>query len=87
MPQDGEMADGGLSKIEQWARWTIWPAAILTVAALALLLFGASEAIWRWFLPAYLVIGMPTIAEAFVRDWTRLRRMWRYWRGETDDWA
>lgn len=87
MPHDRKMTEDRVSKIEQWARWTFWPAAGLTIAALTMLLIGASEAVWRWFLPTYLVIGMPTIVDAFVSDWARLRRMWRYWRGESDDWA
>jgi hypothetical protein len=76
-----------VTKIEQWARWTYWPAVVLTVTGLVMLFTGASERVWQWFLPTYLLIGMPTIVESFVRDWTRLRRLWRYWRGDSDDWA
>lgn len=84
------MGDGkpvAVGKIQQLARWTFWPAVVLTVTCLVMLLTGASERVWQWFLPTYLLIGMPTIVESFVGDWTRLRRLWRYRRGGPDDWA
>jgi hypothetical protein len=74
-------------RIEQWARWTLWPSLILTLACLAMIFMGASERVWVWFLPTYLLVGMPTALEAFVSDWTRFRQLWRYWRGKSDDWT
>ena len=74
-----------VGKIEQWARWTFWPALLLTIICLAMLLIGASERAWQWFLPVYLLIGMPTILESFVSDFARLRSSWRSWRGAPDD--
>ena len=76
-----------LGKIELWARWTFWPAVILTVVCHVLLFTGVPETVWQWFLPAYLLFGMPTIVESFAGDWTRLRRLWRYRKGNSDDWA
>ena len=82
---DGDPVAAG--KIEMWARWTFLPAVVLTVICLVLLFAGVSERVWQWFLPAYLLIGMPTIVEAFVGDWMRLRRLSRYRRGDSDDWT
>jgi hypothetical protein len=82
------MGDGkpvAVGKIEQLARWTFWPAVVLTVTGLVMLFIGVSERVLQWFVPVYLVIGMPTIVESFVGDWARLRRLWRYWRGGSDD--
>lgn len=76
-----------VGKIEKLARWTFWPTLVLTVTCLGLLFTGASERVWQWFLPVYLLIGLTTIIESFVGDWTRLRRLWRYRRGDSDDWA
>lgn len=78
---------GPVGKIEQLARWTLWPSATLTVVCLGMLLTGAADRVWAWFLPTYLFIGLPIVLEAFVSDWTRLRRIWRYLRGETNDWT
>jgi hypothetical protein len=74
-----------MGKIEQWARWTFWPALALTIVGLAMLLTGASERVWQWFLPIYLLIGMPIIVESFVGDFSRVRRAWRWRRGASDD--
>lgn len=76
-----------VSKIDQWARRTFWPVVVLTLVCLVLLFTGASEKVWQWFLPAYLLVGMPTIVESFVEDWTRLRRLWRYRKNNSDDWV
>ena len=73
-------------KIEQWARWTFWPALLLTIAGLAMLFTGAYERAWQWFLPVYLIIGLPTIVQSFVDDFARLRRMWHARKGSSDDW-
>lgn len=87
MQQVRKMRDSRPGKIEQWANWTFWPATAFSGAAVAMLVTGASDAAWRWFFPVYLFVGMPTILQAFVSDWARLRRIWRYWRGQSDDWA
>ncbi len=58
------MSDGkpvAVGEIEQWARWTFWPAVVLTVTFLVMLFTGASKSVWQWFLPTYLLVGMPTI--------------------------
>lgn len=73
--------------IERLARWALWPSAALSVVCLSMLLAGASSRVFAWFLPIYLVIGMPLVLDGFVSDWTRLRHIWRYLRGETDDWT
>jgi len=83
MDDDEPVAVG---KIERWARWTLWPSLILTVVCLALVFTGAPESVWVWFAPTYLLVGTPTILEAFVTDWARLRLIWRYLKGESDDW-
>ena len=74
-----------MEKIETLARWTFWPALLFTVVCLAMLLIGASEAVWQWFLPIYLLVGIPTIVESFVSDFARLRRAWRWRKGTSDD--
>ncbi|VXC64019.1 conserved hypothetical protein [Sphingomonas sp. AX6] len=82
------MADGepvAESKIELLARWTFWPTVVLTVACLIMLPTGALERVGQWFLPVYILIGLPTIVESFVGDWTRLRYMWRYRKGGFED--
>ena len=74
------MSDGdrtAIGKVEQWARWTFWPASILTVVCLAMLYWGAEGTTWKWFLPVYLLVGMPTIVESLASDFTRLRDLWR----------
>jgi hypothetical protein len=72
-------------KIEQWARWALWPALILTIARLAMLLAGVPERTWQWFLPVYLLIGVPLVLESFVSDFARLRSLWRSRKGTPDD--
>ena len=74
-----------MGKIEQWARWTFWPACILTVAAIAMLLTGMSERTWQWFLPVYLLIGTPTVIQDFTTDLRRLKSLWRSRNGGEDD--
>ncbi|GEM_PF-2759972 len=76
-----------VGKIERLAKWALWPSATLTVVCVGMLLIGVSDKVWAWVLPAYLFIGMPLVLDGFVSDWTRLRRIWRYLRGETDDWT
>ena len=74
-----------MEKIETLARWTFWPALLFTILCLAMLLIGASETVWQWFLPIYLLVGMPTIVESFISDFARLRRAWRWRKGASDD--
>lgn len=76
-----------VGKIERLARWALWPAATLSVVGLGMLLAGAPNRVFAWFLPIYLFIGMPLVLDGFVTDSTRLRRIWHYLRGETDDWT
>ena len=75
-----------MGKVKQWARWTFWPAVLLTIVCLAMLLTGASEGVWLWFLPVYLIVGMPIIVESVVSDFSRVRRLGRFRKGATDDW-
>jgi len=74
-----------VGKTEQWARWTLWPTLILTVACLAMRYTGASDRTWQWFLPVYLLVGMPIIVGSFVSDFTGLRDIWRSWKDGGDD--
>ncbi len=74
-------------KIKRLTRWALWPAAILSVVGLGMLLAGAPNMAFAWFLPIYVLVGMPLVLDGFVTDWTRLRRIWHYLRAETDDWT
>ena len=74
-----------VGKIEQWARWTFWPSLILTAVCLAMLYTGAPDRMWQWFLPVYLLIGMPIVVRSFVSDFRELRSMWRSRKGAGDD--
>jgi hypothetical protein len=74
-----------VGKIEQWARWTLWPAGFLTVVGLAMLYTGVSNKAWQWFLPIYLLVGTPIIIESFLCDVTRLRSLWRSRKGADND--
>jgi len=73
--------------MERLARLALWPTVTLSVVGVGMLLASAADRVWAWFLPAYLFIGMPLVLDAFVIDWTRLRRIWRYLIGEADDWT
>lgn len=89
-PQDRNVSDDTprpIGKIEQLARWALWPSATLSVVCLGMLITGAADRLWAWFLPTYVLIGMPLILDGVVGDWTRLRRIWRYLRGDIDDWT
>ncbi len=74
-----------VGKIERLARWTLWPALSLTVVCLAMVYTGASDITWRWFLPVYLLVGMPLVVGSFVSDVTGLRSIWRSRKGVNDD--
>jgi hypothetical protein len=74
-----------IGKMERLARLALWPTVTLSVVGVGMLLASAADRGWAWFLPVYLFIGMPLVLDAFVTDWTRLRRIWRYLRGEADD--
>ncbi|MET3828331.1 fatty acid desaturase [Sphingomonas sp. PvP055] len=74
-----------IGKIERLARWTLWPTLSLTVVCLAMLYAGASDITWRWFLPVYLLVGMPIVLGSFVSDVTRLRSICRSRKGVNDD--
>ncbi|RYE92469.1 MAG: hypothetical protein EOO77_46730 [Oxalobacteraceae bacterium] len=76
-----------VGKIERLAQWALWPTVTLSVVGVGMLLTSAAARVWAWFLPVYLFIGMPLVLNGFVADWTRLRRLWRYLRGEADDWT
>ncbi len=74
-----------VGKLERLARWTLWPTLALTVVGLAMLYTGASDTIWRWFLPVYLLFGIPIVVASFVSDFTGLQGIWRSWKGIGDD--
>jgi len=72
-------------RLEQLARWTLWPALLLPVGCFAMLYTGASDRRWQWFLPVYLLVGIPPIGASFVSDFHRLRIMWRSRKGVGDE--
>jgi hypothetical protein len=81
----GELSGAAVRKIEQRARWMFWPALVLTLALLIMLITGASAGTLRWFLPLYLIVGMPIIVESFAGDFAQLRSSWRSLRGKSDE--
>jgi hypothetical protein len=74
-----------VGKIERLARWTLWPALSSTVVCLAMLYTGALDRTWQWFLPVYLLVGMPIVVGSFFSDITGLRSIWRSREGVGDD--
>ncbi|RMB39151.1 hypothetical protein C8J44_2398 [Sphingomonas sp. PP-CE-3A-406] len=74
-----------VGKIERWARWTLWPALSLTVVCLAMLSTGATDRTWQWFLPVYLLVGMPIVVRSFFSDFISLRSIWRSLKGVGND--
>lgn len=74
-----------VDKIKKLAEWTFLLTLILTIICIAMLIAGGAEGALKWFLPFYLLIGAPTLAESFVNDFERLRSSYRALRGRPDN--